>query len=324
VSASIYKPLTGKRRGLASFSQLWLAPDHILLVRSSRLTERYQRFALADIQSLVITATPDRTVLQILAVITALAWGALAVTVAVTFWKWVFIATGAVGVLLAILDIARGPRCRCTLYTAVSQEPLPPVSRQRIAARFLAALRPAVEAVQGALPAERAEQIPMSSPGFLAGPPRLGRASHRAAWILFSLLLLDSVLMWTGFRYSVSGGEGLILTAYFAEILLALMVLIQDRDHPLHFAYLLAAAVLVCVGADAYATVPEIGRRTFLAATGAPLGPMFVFPFRVLAFALAWRLTGGLIGLGVLFFTRPGKTIEVAVESASPQETAPE
>ena len=322
MSGSIYKPLTGKRRGLASFSQLWMGPDHILLVRSSRVTERYQRFALADIQSIVITATPDRTVLQILAVITAIAWGALALTVDFAFWEWFFLATGALGVLLAISDIARGPRCRCTLYTAVSQEPLPPVSRQRIAERFLSVLRPAVEGVQGALPAERVEQIPISSPSFQVAPPRLGKASHRAAWILFALLLLDSVLIWTGFRYSVSGGDGLILTAYFAEILLALMVLVQDRDHPLHFAYLMAAAALVCVGADAYTTVPDIGRRILFAAVPTDHGsdvPLLHFPSRVLIFALAWRLIGGLIGLAVLFLTRPGKPVVPPPPEAAPE-----
>jgi len=99
-------------------------------------------------------------------------------------------------------------------------------------------------------------------------------------------------------------------------------VLIQDRDHPLHFAYLLAAAALVCVGADAYATVPEIGRRLILTATQAPQAATLHFPGRVLVFALAWRLIGGLIGLAALFFTSPGKPIELPSEQPPPPEAA--
>ena len=39
-----------------------MAPDHVLQVKSSRFAEQYQRFAFANIQAIVITALPDRTV----------------------------------------------------------------------------------------------------------------------------------------------------------------------------------------------------------------------------------------------------------------------
>lgn len=313
---SIYKRLTGKRRGFAGFSQLWMGPDHLLLVRSSRITEHYQRFSFSDIQSVVVTATPDRTVLQVLGVLTALAWGALALAMDSRFAKGFFLVTGALLVALAVIDIARGPRCRCTLYTAVSQEPLSPVSRLRIARQFLSVLTPAVESVQGSLAPERAGQLPVSSPELAAAPPRLVKSSHRAAWILFALLLLDSVLMWTGFHYVLAGGDELILTAYSAEILLALMVLIQDRDHPLRMVYLLAGAAMVCVGADAWATLPDIGRRLFLQAIQSPQAAIVHYPNRVVYFALAWRVIGGLTGIAALLLARPRKPVQPAQEVA--------
>jgi hypothetical protein len=55
---SIYRRLTGRKRTLFGYSQLWLAPDHILLVKSTRFAENYQRFALADIQAITVTETP--------------------------------------------------------------------------------------------------------------------------------------------------------------------------------------------------------------------------------------------------------------------------
>src|SRR6266849_5352271 len=97
---SIYQRLTGRKRTLLGYSQLWLGPDHLLLVKSTRFAEEYQRFALADIQAITLTEMH--------------------------------------GLL--------GTRCRCYLHTAVSRELLRPVSRVRIARRFLARLRPAIEA----------------------------------------------------------------------------------------------------------------------------------------------------------------------------------
>ena len=64
MAKSIYQRLTGRKRTLFGFSQLWLAPDHILLVRSTRFTENYQRFSLADIQAIVVTELPDRVAFQ--------------------------------------------------------------------------------------------------------------------------------------------------------------------------------------------------------------------------------------------------------------------
>jgi hypothetical protein len=314
MSKSIYKRLTGKKRGIIGFSQLWMGPDHMLLVRSSRIAENYQRFYFSDIQSIVITSTPDRTVLQVGAVLAAIGWGALALAVASSFAKGFFLVTGVLLVALAIADLARGARCHCTLYTAVSQERLHPVSRIRIAKRFLAALQPAIESVQGSLTAEQLSEVPITSPELQVTPPRLARSNRRAAWILFGLLLLDSVLVWTGFRYSIAGGSQLLATAYSAEILLAVMVLVQGRANPLRLAYLLAAAALVCVGADIYATAPDIGRRFMLEETQSPLASSSTLHFsnRIVYFALGWRLAGGAIGFLTMLLTRPRKPAEEA------------
>jgi hypothetical protein len=60
MAQSIYRRLTGRARTLSGYSQLWIAPDHLLLLRSTRFTEFYQRFALADIQAVVVTELPAR------------------------------------------------------------------------------------------------------------------------------------------------------------------------------------------------------------------------------------------------------------------------
>src|SRR5579863_5147921 len=150
-----YQKLTRKKRSISGHTQLWMGADHLLLVNSSRLTERYQRFSLADIQAIVVSNGPDRVILQTLAVLASIAWGAGALAVSLTFGKWFFGLTGLLFLVLAVLDIARGPRCHCVLHTAVNRWPLLPVSRQRVARKVLATLTPAIVGVQGSLADEQ-------------------------------------------------------------------------------------------------------------------------------------------------------------------------
>src|SRR5579864_1980116 len=151
MAKSIYRKLTGRARRLEGYSQLWLAPDHLLLLRSTRFREHYWRFALADIQAIVITDLPSRLPLQ--TVLAAVSAGWMLIALAVSFWlfKGFFLATGGIAMASVILDIARGPGCRCYLHTAVSRELLTPVNRMRTARAVLAQLRPAIEAVQGSI-----------------------------------------------------------------------------------------------------------------------------------------------------------------------------
>ena len=57
---SIYTKLTPVKRNFFGYTRLWLAPDHVLLLINSRFAEQYKRFALADIQSIVITELPPQ------------------------------------------------------------------------------------------------------------------------------------------------------------------------------------------------------------------------------------------------------------------------
>src|ERR1700719_1283012 len=151
---STYRRLTGRSRTPLGYSQLWLRHHHILLLKSSYLVEEYRRFALGDIQAIVITGVPDRTVLQVFAAGAAVAWVLALLAVTSIFGKVFFTVTGGVALAWVVADIARGPRCRCHLYTAVSLELLTPVSRIRTARAFLGRIRPAIEAVQGKLDTE--------------------------------------------------------------------------------------------------------------------------------------------------------------------------
>ena len=162
-STPVYRRLTGRRRSLLGFSQLWLGPSHILLLKSHFFTEEYHRFAFADIRAFVITETPGRIAFQLLALVAAMLWTSGLLAVNPVFAKAFFGITGALALAIVGVDIARGPRCRCHIYTAVSREQLTPVSRTRQARMFLARIRPEIEAVQGTWSTDR--------PHVVADPP---------------------------------------------------------------------------------------------------------------------------------------------------------
>src|SRR6267378_400668 len=130
MARSIYRQLTGKRRSLHAFTQLHLGPDHLLLVRCNRFEERYQRFYFKDIQALVVTGLPSRTWLQASLGVLAGTIFLLALTLVPNpVLRGVAAMFGVFPAVIALTDYFRGERCRMILKTAVSNEPLPPVSR---------------------------------------------------------------------------------------------------------------------------------------------------------------------------------------------------
>jgi len=306
----IYEPLTGKRRSIGGYTQLSKGPDHLLLVSSSRFTETYQRFSFADIQAIVITDGPDRTVPQILALLASIAWGSAAFAVNLQFGKWFFAITGLMFVVLAIRDIARGPRCRCFLHTAVSRWPLPPVSRQRTARKFVGVIVPAIEAVQGTLPAEQFAGLLVSdgaasAPGGASPPPQISSPRLRAVHILFGLFFLDAALFWVAFRWPQSSVGVYLITAIAGELLLAVMALFQGRANPLRFSYVLTVLAIACIVVDSIRTGRMIG-ALFLGAAlqrvGTMAAPELLPPKNIAIFACSWRVIAGIAGLAAVFY----------------------
>ena len=112
MATSVYRRLTGKDRTLTGHSQLWLGPGHILLVKSTRFVEEYQRFSLADIQAIVITGSRERMVMNVayIAIVALLGFTASAVTS--VFGKWFFAIAAAIGLALLqqAIELFRLPR----------------------------------------------------------------------------------------------------------------------------------------------------------------------------------------------------------------------
>jgi len=176
-----YRRLPGKRRGILMGSSVWMGPDHLLLVKSSRFREEYKRFYLREIQAIVVAEAPrfhisTRSLLigavWSFAFFTSLGYGIGSGKPALA---WV---TGGIGVALALawVYISSVSSCRCRLFTAVSSEPLPSIYRTWTARRFLEQVEPYIAQVQGVIEGswvEAAEerQIGPLAPGRIAPQP---------------------------------------------------------------------------------------------------------------------------------------------------------
>lgn len=305
---SIYTRLTPRNRTLGGHTQLWLAPDHLLLLTSTRFVEQYQRFSFADIQSIVVTQLPSQPVLQVVMILAALAWMSFWFVVDSRFAKWAFEITGAVALLLSIADIARGPRCRCFLRTRVSGQLLAPVSRIATARKFLAAVRPRIEAAQGVLESLPAIETAQPSP-----PPELVSSPGYVPEILFATFLVNAVLIWAYGRFPrVPDIAGVLMNTVFAELVLIVVALVRRKGRDSRAViYVVVVLSLAGLAFDAVTIGSELIVWYMKVLEKAKTGDKSITPLTFLptggtriAVACAWRSVAGIFGLAAAFYER--------------------
>jgi hypothetical protein len=323
MAISIYRRLTGRARTLGGYSQLWIAPTHILLLRSTRFREHYARFALADIQAVVITELPSRIPLQVAIAAAGVVWILLARLVDSAFAQGFFVVTGWIVTALAVADILRGPRCRCFLHTAVSREPLTPVGRMRIARKLLAQLQPAIEAVQGAVAVEQIQKLEdRSSSESLGGPsarpldqpPEIAERLGYLPETVFGVFLINATLILVSVLIRNTQAINVLPTTLFSEVLLVVVALFRrgSRD-PRRYIYVLMMVALLGIGWDLVLFAQGFGRLIMAAAETqrgqpAPLLTMpdwTAFPRGHAIIAASWRFGAGVIGLAAAYLERP-------------------
>jgi hypothetical protein len=306
-----YTKLTPTKRSIFGYTRLWLASDHILLLNSSRFAEDYKRFSFSDIQSIVITELPPRIVPRVMMILAALAWMGFSALVDIAFFRWFFIVTGAGALLVPIVDIARGPRCRCTLHTRVSKERLEPVSRMAIARRFLAVVQPRIEAVQGALSVDQIAAVPNAA--WQPPPPALVASPGYVPEALFGLFLINAILIWTSVQFpKIAEIPGVLINTLLTELLLILVALIWRRGRdPRVVTYVIIVLALIGFAFD----TQTIGRQLFSwylitmeKARGGDKAPTVISLFpnagHRAVIAYSWHAADGILGLAAAFWER--------------------
>ena len=231
------------------FTQLFLAPDHLMLVRSNRFEERYQRFYFKDIQALVVTALPSRSWLQASMAVLAGTIFLLALTVVQNpAWRALLGMFGVLPATIGLVDYFRGQRCRMILKTAVSNEPLPAVSRMPAARLVISRLKPPIEqAQQGEWTPEMA---PVTGPPVMAPTPPHVAPANRLLPALFALVSLDAIIYIVA-KYS-GRNELFYMLAYsvLTEIVIAIAALKRRGGDPRWVLYSLSGVVIACGALD--------------------------------------------------------------------------
>lgn len=172
MAASSYQKLPGRSSTWTGPSRVWLGEDHVLLVSSRTFTETYRRFFFSDIQAIIVQRTK-------MGMIWNAVWGGL-----LGFFAIIALAVPdptATAVLLTIsapfgvalvVNLIRGPTCKCFVRTAVQMERLPALSRLRAARKFIARIEPLIASAQGGMPSP--DTVPASTaapfPGTEANP----------------------------------------------------------------------------------------------------------------------------------------------------------
>lgn len=308
---SPYTKLTPRHRTLGGYTQLWLAPDHLLLLTNTRFAEEYKRFAFPDIQSIVVTRLPSQLVLQIVMILAALAWMSLWFAVDSRFARWTFEITGALALLWPAVDLARGPRCRCFLRTRVSGELLAPVSRMKTADNFLALIRPVIESAQGALPAEAMETPPAN---WEPPPPEIVSSPGYLPEFLFATFLLNALLLWASTRFSnVPELPAVLMNTLVGEFVLIVVALLRRKGRdPRVVIYVIVALSILGVAFDAVTIGGELVGWYTKMLDKAKSGDKSIPPLTLLpkgglrmTIAYAWRALAGVVGLAAAFYERP-------------------
>jgi hypothetical protein len=194
--------------------RLWLGADHLLVITSQFLTERYKRFYFPDIQALTITRTSTGVVFNaVFAVVAALfaVWAGAAYLALEWDLVPVSILSGisVLFLLLLGLNALLGPTCNCYLYTAVHFEEIYCLGRLRRARRVLGLLRTVIEPVQGSsLTDVQVDELirvqgDLTSPGTTASAPiaeakpgqrPLRQENGGIHSALFTMLVVDAVV----------------------------------------------------------------------------------------------------------------------------------
>lgn len=165
----LYQRLTRMRAGLGSYSSLWMAADHLMVVTSMGFNESYRRFYFRDIQAFFVIKSSRYFFFNLVAGLIALVTGAWMVNAMVQAggWKVDFVGMLFLVVpswMVLIVNLVKGPSCRVMVITALQKTELKPLSRRRKARQVMAKIEPLIRAAQLDQHSASAASVPSSGP----------------------------------------------------------------------------------------------------------------------------------------------------------------
>ncbi len=193
--ATDYKKFSGKKRNFIGTDRIWIGPDHLLIVESTGISERYKRFFFKDIQAIRLIQTKNTMGKYILLPALFLVVGFLGV------WAWrssaqelaFFPAIAFLGLIYYLIRMfIKGPYCECWVYSSVQKEKIKPVTTLKTGTKLLDILVPKIEEMQGTLPVEKntKERVTAKPTAILKHAVQTPLKKISTAWHRMSFLLL--------------------------------------------------------------------------------------------------------------------------------------
>lgn len=149
-----YKRLPGRMFSVYDEQSVWEADDHILLVRDRGYTEFYKRFYYRDIRAFLIKKSSEYAGWMLL----FLGFAALFLVIGILSWllngfaeTLPVVIIFVICCLAALINHLRGPSCIFYINTPVQTERIACLKRRAQVRKFLARVRPHLEAAQGAI-----------------------------------------------------------------------------------------------------------------------------------------------------------------------------
>ena len=314
-----YRKLPGRRRGFIIGASLWMAPDHILSVKSQRVREEYKRFHFADIQGIAVANAP-RFYFSTGHLLIGLLWLAAYIVTAqfrpaLTWIPWLL----AVLLTMAWILISLRWSCRCRIYTAVSREELPSISRIWTARKFLDAVTPLITQVQGTAPpdwatlaedAVRVETAPLPAAAAEDIPSANARIHTLASDLFIATLLANAVANLVALRSTSQAANWSQIFFGLALLGETVMLFVQYYRRLLQRAMQrLAIANLIAVGTMYYVRQMIYSVKAGAAQPGADLKIPTFYAGDALTRGIEAGVCAvlGLIGLGIIFLQKKSR-----------------
>ncbi|MHC4561211.1 MAG: hypothetical protein ACYS8X_00385 [Planctomycetota bacterium] len=166
------------RRPHASHT-LWLGDDHVLLVNSTFVTERYSRISYDEIRAVTIRRTTGAIwcggVFGVLIVL----FGLIAASVGSPAWSLILLVAALV---LFLWNLVLGHSCACRVYTSIGAHPVRALFRLKYARQFVRAISQRIYEVQSPLGErqliERIQGMMAAESAVVAAPPQSMQSNH--------------------------------------------------------------------------------------------------------------------------------------------------
>lgn len=185
MAASEYKKLSGSRLKsgaemivITTRASLWLGEDHLLCVETSGWTENYRRFFFRDIQAITLQKTNTYLLANAVLIPLALLFGFLAILAADPVGSSILGGIALLPGIPMVVNLVRGPTCRCRIRTALQEEELSALANIRKARAVIQQIRARIAEVQGTmtreeLPARLQELATQERPHLVVDNPSL-------------------------------------------------------------------------------------------------------------------------------------------------------